>query len=253
MSTPRPQPSATARPELAESTAIPVIGLIGGIGSGKSRVAALLSARGAVVIDADAVGHEVLERPEVRRGVVERFGAGVLSALPGSGSPAPPVDRRALGALVFGDASALRDLEALVHPPMERRFQEQIEQAAREGRATLVVLDAAILLEKGWDRFCDLVLFVDAPWETRLARVSSTRGWSAETLRAREAAQWPVERKRSRAQAVIRNDDGIADLEARVDAFLDGLGRPDPRPPRRDETTTDERTSMPAAGPRARR
>ena len=94
-----------------------VIGLIGGIGGGKSSVAALLKARGAVVIDADSVGHEILNEPPVRGQIVERFGTGVLSAR--SADPGRRgIDRKALGAIVFADPQARRDLEAIVHPRM---------------------------------------------------------------------------------------------------------------------------------------
>ncbi len=210
---------------------IPVIGLIGGIGSGKSQVASILAARGAVVIDADRVGHEVLERAEVALEVVRRFGAGVLRPIP-AGTGAPSIDRRALGKVVFADPAALRDLETIVHPLMEDRFHEMISELAREGRARAIVLDAAILLEKNWDRYCDLVVFVNCPWELRLERVAASRGWSAETLRSRESAQWPVEAKRTHADVVIPNDRGIDSLERSVDDLLESLRRPDPDLPR---------------------
>jgi len=226
-----------------------VIGLIGGIGSGKSQVAAFLAVRGAVVIDADVVGHEVLERPDVRRAVVSRFGPGVLRRAPAGGDEVPSIDRRALGKIVFADSSALRDLESIVHPLMEERFHGLISEAALDGRAPAVVLDAAILLEKGWDRFCDLVVFVDCPWGVRLERVVASRGWSAETLRSRESSQWPVETKRAHADAVIPNDRGLDSLERSVDAFLETLRRPDPDLPRlRDGSRSRARPSA-SGGP----
>ncbi|MFO0893100.1 MAG: dephospho-CoA kinase [Isosphaeraceae bacterium] len=228
MSSPQPKTPPLAQAGRWKHGPVPVIGLIGGIGSGKSRVADLLASRGAVVIDADEVGHDVLNRPDIRRAVAARFGPGVCRPVgPGESGP-PPIDRRALGGIVFSDPAALRDLEALVHPPMERQFHDAIARVSRQADAPAVILDAAILLEKGWDRFCDLVAFVDAPWALRLERVSGSRGWSAETLRAREAAQWPVEVKRSRADAIIPNDGGIEALGRSVDAFLDATIRPEP-------------------------
>lgn len=194
--------------------AIPVAGLTGGIGSGKSRVAATLRALGAVVIDADAVGHEVLEQPEVRRQVVERFGPDVVHSVDGS------IDRRALGSVVFADTSSLRDLEAILHPVMRRRFEEIIAREIINGTALLVVLDAAILLEAGWDSLCDLILFVDASRPVRLDRVARSRGWTAGVLRAREAAQWSCEQKRAHAHVRFRNESTLEDLDRSVEGLF---------------------------------
>jgi dephospho-CoA kinase len=195
---------------------IPVIGLIGGIGGGKSAAAAALAARGAVVIDADAVGHETLRRPEIARRVAERFGPEIISADGG-------IDRGALGRIVFADPSARRDLEAIVHPPMFEEFGRRIAEARDRGEAPLIVLDAAILLESGWDRACDAVVFVDAPREVRLDRVRRGRGWSDEVLTRREAAQWPLDRKKARAHHVLPNDGDLALLEAGIDRLLPEL------------------------------
>ncbi|AMV39316.1 dephospho-CoA kinase [Planctomyces sp. SH-PL62] len=223
-----------------KSGALPVVGLTGGVGGGKSAAAALLESRGAVVIDADSVGHEVLRHAEIAAQVVDRFGPRILGA-------DQAIDRRALGRIVFDDPTARRDLEALLHPTMFEEFARTIGDAQRRADARLVVLDAAILLESNWDRACDLVVFVEAPRETRLARVQATRGWTADELDAREAAQWPVERKKSRADYVLVNDEDASCLESKVDRFVAWLedesrcaGRPLPAP-----TSSDS----PGAGP----
>ena len=192
------------------------MGLIGGIGGGKSAAASLLAARGAIVIDADAVGHEVLRRPEVAARVADRFGADVVG-------PGGEIDRKALGKVVFADASARRDLEAIVHPPMFEEFERVVAEAERRQEAPLVVLDAAILLESGWDLACDMVVFVDAPRRTRLERVFRNRGWTDEQLSAREAAQWPLEQKKARADAILANDGDVSRLESNVDRLMDRL------------------------------
>jgi dephospho-CoA kinase len=189
-------------------------------------VAAALAARGAVVIDADQVGHEVLDQPEVGRAVLKRFGEGVLRSSEG-GISGPRLDRRALGAIVFADPAALRDLEALLHPRMERLFHEAIARAVRDATPPAVVLDAAILLETGWDRCCDLVVFVETPRAERLRRVASSRGWSADTLRAREQSQWPLDVKRGRADVILRNDAGVEALDRSVEGLLASVARPD--------------------------
>ena len=130
------------------------------------------------------------------------------------------IDRRALGSIVFADASALRDLEAILHPVMRRRFEEIIARQTREGTAPLVVLDAAILLEAGWDSLCDLIVFVDASLPVRLDRVARSRGWTAQVLRAREAAQWSCEQKRARAHVRFRNEATLEDLDRNVDGLF---------------------------------
>jgi dephospho-CoA kinase len=200
-----------------------VIGLIGGIGAGKSRVAALLDAAGATVIDADVVGHALLDQRPVRDLVVARFGAGVLER-PGSDQPAaaPRIDRRALGARVFASPAALKQLEAILHPRMRRTFGRAIARTVRRGSGC-VVLDAAVLLEAGWDTLCDRIVFVDAPRDQRLARVAAQRGWSEAVLTAREAAQWPLDQKRARADLVISNDAETEALEPPVRRLVNQL------------------------------
>jgi dephospho-CoA kinase len=195
--------------------------LTGVIGGGKSHVAALLGQRGAAVIDADSVGHNVLEQADVRRKVIKRFGRRVLKAA--HGGPDGAIDRNALGSIVFADPAARRELEAIMHPEMLRQFEAAITRHVSQGVARAIILDAAILLEAGWDQLCDLVVFVDASFPVRLERVAQDRGWTAEVLRAREAAQWPAEVKRRRADIRIRNDASPLALEQNVDLLIHTL------------------------------
>ena len=197
--------------------ALPVIGLIGGIGSGKSLAAGLLAERGAFVIDADTVGHALLNQRPVRELVIAKFGEGILAPSEDD-QPGPVIDRRALGAIVFSDPEALRALEAILHPRMRDTFARAIARTVRRGRASAVVLDAAILLEAGWDRLCDRILFIDVSRDCRLARLQQQRGWTEDVLDARERAQWPLEPKRTRADAVVSNEGSPEEL-------AEGLGR----------------------------
>lgn len=197
---------------------LPVIGVVGEIGSGKSQVAAFLAEHGATVLDADAVGHALLTQRPVRDQVVARFGPSIL--VPSSDPDETPViDRKVLGSIVFAQPALLADLETILHPRMRITFEKAIARTERKGQASAVVLDAAILFEAGWDSLCDLVLYVDAPRSQRLARLVATRGWSEEILRAREQAQASPESKRAQADARIVNDADLDRLRAEVDRF----------------------------------
>jgi len=191
------------------------IGLVGGVASGKSRVAQMLVDLGAGLVDADRAGHAVLaEDADVQRALRERWGDAVLAA---DGS----VDRRAVARLVFGEGKAAeaerRFLERLVHPQIGNRLAADRDRLVAEGKQ-VVVVDAALLFEANWRPMCDVVLFVDTPRDVRLERARQ-RGWSEADFAWREAAQWPVEEKRRHADAVISNAGTEAELRAAVDKF----------------------------------
>jgi dephospho-CoA kinase len=193
-----------------------VVGLLGGIGSGKSAVAAELARRGALVLNADELGHEALRQPEVR--------AAVLARWPAARGPDGEIDRRALAKLVFADPAERRALEGLTHPWIKRRVEGEIARAG--SAAPLIVLDAAVMLEAGWNGVCDRLVFVDAPREARLARVAARRGWTARDLEDREAAQLPLTEKRSRADHVIDNSSTLDRLGQQVEDLLHRWGLP---------------------------
>jgi len=186
-----------------------MVGLTGGIGAGKSAVAARLAALGAVVIDADALSREVVAPgTEGLAEVVEAFGPGVLAA---DGS----LDRPALGRMVFGDDAARSRLESIVHPRVRARSAELIAAAPPDA---VVVNDVPLLVEAGYrDRF-QLVVVVQAPLEVRIERLARTRGMSRAEAESRIAAQATDEQRREVADVVIDNDGTLDDLRARVDA-----------------------------------
>jgi dephospho-CoA kinase len=194
-----------------------IVGLAGGIGAGKSLIADRLRAWGALVVDADRTGHEVLGEPSVRETLIKTFGAGIAGE---DGT----IDRKRLAAVVFSDPEQRRSLEAIVHPAMMERFQSLIQQGLEDDSVPLIVLDAAILMEVGWDRVCDTIIYVDAPRSTRLARVQQNRGWDESELARRESAQWSVERKRDRAHIVIDNSRDAAHALAQVDEMMRDWG-----------------------------
>ena len=198
---------------------VPVIGLVGGIGAGKSTAAQAFAGLGLRLLDADAVGHALLAQRPARDRVVERFGPSVLRANEeGVEGSEPEVDRRALGAIVFADPVARHDLEAILHPAMRDTFKRAIDRAGRSG-VPGVVLDAAILFEAGWNTLCDAVLFIDAPRDARVARVAASRGWSADEIDAREGAQAPLDSKRTRADHVLENADSPEAIRESVAAW----------------------------------
>lgn len=175
---------------------LPVLGLLGGVASGKSFVAGLLAQHGATVLDADRAGHQVLEHGDVKAALRGRWGPRVFTA-------AGQVNRKAVGEIVFQDQTELEFLEAVTHPRIGCLLQEQIEHLLQQG-APAAVLDAPVMLKAGWDAMCDAIWFVDAPRPTRLQRALQ-RGWTEAQFDAREAAQESLDEKRRKADVVIDN------------------------------------------------
>ena len=194
-----------------------LIGLTGGIGSGKSTVSALLAARGAVIVDADAITRD-LQRPgmPVFEAIVERFGPEVVS-------PEGSLDRPALAAVVFGDPDALADLNRLVHPAVGVAIAEAI--AASAGTDDVVVLDVPLLVESSKPRD-DLagVLVVDCPVDVAVERVVTSRGMAEGDARARIARQATREQRLARADHVIDNAGLPEALPALVDEAWAWIG-----------------------------
>ncbi len=178
-----------------------VIGVVGGVASGKSLVTKQLEELGAGVLDADWAGHKVLESPAVRRAARRRWGERVFDA---DGH----LDRKALAAVVFGPAPdgprELKYLEELTHPRIGKLLARRAAQLAQQGKVPALVLDAPLLLEAGWEKMCDRIVFVDAPREVRLARALA-RGWNEAQFAARENAQKSLDQKRMRADVIIDN------------------------------------------------
>ncbi|MFC0625222.1 dephospho-CoA kinase [Kribbella deserti] len=184
------------------------VGLTGGIGSGKSEVSARLAARGAVVIDADLLAREVVAPgTDGLAEVIEAFGNNILTA---DGA----LDRPALGKVIFGDETARRRLEAIIHPRVRVRAAE-IEAAADP--EAVIVHDIPLLVETGQAGRFDLVLVVDVPPEVQLTRLVANRGMSADEARARITSQATREQRLAVADVVVPNDGSLAELDARID------------------------------------
>ena len=198
-----------------------IIGLVGGVASGKSTVARLLSERGAVALDADKMAHDALVAKEVRDTLVARWGETILN-------DAGQIDRAAVAQRVFGDspeaAGERRELEAILHPRVRQQVESAIQSAAQAG-VPAVVIDAPLLLEAGWGPSCDQIVLVDAPESIRRTRAEG-RGWSSEEFARREAAQMPIEEKRASATIVIKNASGADELDREIESVWQRLVEP---------------------------
>ena len=188
-----------------------IIGLLGGIGSGKSTVAAELGKLGAGILDADLAARKALEDPAIRQKIEQKWGEYVKNQL-------GHLDRRKLAQIVFGPGPAAAQdrkfLEDLVHPKVAQILEEWAKEQVSSGKKVLV-LDVPLLAEVGWHENCDVLIFVDAPQPQRWSRLRE-RGWSWREFVEREAAQLSPERKRALAHAVLVNTGSKEDLARQV-------------------------------------
>ncbi len=194
-----------------------VIGLTGGIGSGKSTVSQLLAKLGAVILDADKVGHEAFKPDtEAWREVVATFGRQILT-------PSGDIDRKKLGELVFGKPESLLQLNQIMHPRMYDMVKAQIEEYRRQG-VSVVVLEAAILLEAGWTSLVDEVWVTVASESTVLRRLQERTGLSQAESLARIRSQLSSEERIRHADVIINNDGDLDELKARVEKLWRASG-----------------------------
>lgn len=198
---------------------VKVIGITGGIASGKSAVANYFRERGATVLDADKIAHQCLELPDVVVQLESRWGAAVLD------DDRLPI-RREIARKVFDTAQGeaeLQWLESVIHPLVRERLEEALrdlqatagEQPTGASERAIVILDVPLLLERGWNRYCDAVLFVDASLEERRKRAAE-RGWDSDELAKREQRQWEVSRKREAADCTVQNNSDLPALHAQL-------------------------------------
>jgi dephospho-CoA kinase len=199
-----------------------LVGLTGGIGSGKSTVSALLATRGAVIVDADAITRELQRAGQpVLTAIVERFGEGVLL-------PDGELDRAALAGMVFSDPAALADLNAIVHPAVGAEIARRISAAAETD--AVVVLDIPLLAENPRKGLAATVV-VDTPVDAAVERLVRLRGMDEVDARARVARQATREERTSGADRIVDNTGDLEALEAQVDhlwAWLQTLPHAEP-------------------------
>jgi len=200
-----------------------ILGIVGGIASGKSTVTGILTTLGCVSVDADRLAHETLDEPYVRQEIKKEFGEEVFAA---NGE----VDRKALARLVFGADERVKTLNSVVHPRVQERILDQIARHRRAQDAkrpvnssSILVLDVSLLASSPLAKECDVIIYVDADLPSRLARCRD-RGWSATELERREAHQVSLEQKKSLARWTVSNSGSLEETREQVVAILQELG-----------------------------
>jgi dephospho-CoA kinase len=186
-----------------------IIGLTGNLGTGKTEVARMLAELGAIVINADELGHELLQpNTQPYRKIVAAFGKHILKR---NGE----IDRQKLGQLVFADPAALNKLNNITHPRIHEIVRQKIEEHRQVG-ARVVALEAALLIEAGWKPLLDRIWVTTAPEATITERLNKARGLNQEQVLARLKAQMPQKEKMKQADVVINTDCPIDQLRARI-------------------------------------
>jgi dephospho-CoA kinase len=190
-----------------------MVGIMGGIGSGKSTAARILSESGACIIDADQIGHEVLKREGIKEQLRTIWGNDIWTA---DGE----VDRKRLGQIVFEDPSMMEKLSSIVHPPLLEELQRQIDKAQSH-----VIIDAALLEEFGLSDSCDHLVFLDVSDKIRLARCAK-RGWDKEELLRREGFQTKLQIKKDKADIIIDNNGPLEHLRRQLQDLWEQVNSP---------------------------
>lgn len=187
----------------------PIIGILGGIGSGKSTAAAEFGKLGCAIIDADAIAHQFLNEPGIREQIVEFFGGGVLG-IDGK------VDHRKLARLAFADVEKIEKLNSIVHPAVLAEVEKKIEEIQKKTEAKAIVLDMPLLAEVGWDKRCDMLIFVKCDEKKRLKRAEKNGILGPDELKKRENFQISLDTKAAIAENTIDNNSDLSELARQV-------------------------------------
>ena len=187
----------------------PVIGVVGGIGSGKSVVSKMLEELGCAVIDSDKAAHDVLREAKVKAELVRWWGPEILGA---DGE----INRKAVAGRVFGKPAEIKRLNALVHPKVKERRDVQMAHWRDNPAVKGVVWDTPLLYEAGLDRECAAVIFVNTSFDKRLDRISASRYWTREELEKREKSQFPLDKKQELADYSIDNSGEVAATRCQI-------------------------------------
>ena len=188
-----------------------IIGVVGGIGSGKSTVASIFGDGGCAVIDADAIAHQMLDEPDVKEQILAAFGGEVF--LEGN------VDREKLAEAVFESEGDIDRINAIIHPKVLLEIDKLIEDYNRDSNIRAIVLDMPLLLEVGWDSKCDYLIFVECNSENRVERAIK-HGLSEENLKKREKFQFSLDKKAKVAHYIVHNNSGTKEITNQVTKIL---------------------------------
>jgi dephospho-CoA kinase len=187
----------------------PIIGILGGIGCGKSTVAQCFTKLGCRVIDADAIAHQVLDEPDVVERLTNRWGVDVLDA-------AGVADRGRISERVFDSPEDLNFLNGLVHPRVLERAAAMIDTCQTDSETCGIVVDMPLLLEVGWEKKCDFLVFVDCSDEKRRGRIAKNAKIDIEQLKKRENFQISLDKKKQKAHYVISNNSDKSDMAEQI-------------------------------------
>ena len=200
----------------------PVIGLAGGIGSGKTAVGRILQEFGGGLIESDRLGHDELDAPEVVETLKTWWGDEIVR-------PDGGVDRGRVAAIAFADSKERERLEALLHPRIGARRAELVRRFEADDSVRMIVIDAPLLYEAGVDAECDLVVFVEADRAVRASRVRAQRNWTEQEWKRREKMQKPLDTKRRKADHIVTNNSSLRALRGQVAHLVSQILRLDPK------------------------
>jgi dephospho-CoA kinase len=193
----------------------PIIGILGGIASGKSTVASLFGKSGCKVIDADKIAHKILEQKNIKKKIVDLFGKSVLDST-------GIIDHRKLAQLVFTDAEKLLSLNEIIHPLVIEQTEELIKKYNRQDQVKAIVLDMPLLVEIGWAKRCDRLIFIDSSEKTRLDRANKL-GYNKNQLKIRENFQISLDNKVALADNVVENNSDFSALVRQIADILSDI------------------------------
>jgi len=197
----------------------PIIGILGGVGSGKSTIAAEFAKLGCEVIDADKIAHKLLDEPVIKNKVVASFSEVVLDST-------GKIDHKKLADIVFADADKLSSLNEIIHPLVLERAEELIKRVKHRNQVKAIVLDMPLLVEVGWAKRCDKLIFVECKQQLRAKRAEKMGIFSENQLKIRENFQISLDKKESIADNIIDNNSGFPALVGQVtDIFSDMMGK----------------------------
>jgi dephospho-CoA kinase len=201
---------------VSKSKRKPIIGILGRVGSGKSTVAAEFAKLGCEVIDADKIAHKLLDKPSVKKRVVASFGKAILN-------PTGKINHRKLADIVFADGDKLAALNKIIHPLVFKEVRKLIKKAKRQNKVKAIVLDMPLLVEVGWAKRCDKLIFVECKQQLRAKRAKKMGILDENKLKIRENFQISLDNKKSIADNTIDNNSGFSALAGQVTDIFSGI------------------------------